>query len=104
MAPADYTSTCLLPKTDFPMQADLPKREPAILERWDRERIFQRVLDARKEAPIFALHDGPPYANGTIHQGHTLNKILKDLVVKFRSMAGYKVDYVPGWDCHGLPI
>lgn len=100
----DYKSTCLLPKTDFPMKADLPKREPGILARWEKERIFHKVLDARKGAPTFSLHDGPPYANGHIHQGHTLNKILKDLVVKFRTMTGHRVDYIPGWDCHGLPI
>ena len=100
----DYSTTVLLPKTDFPMKADLPKREPGILERWEREKIFTKILENRKDAPNFALHDGPPYANGHIHQGHTLNKILKDMVVKYRTMAGFKVDYVPGWDCHGLPI
>ncbi len=101
---ADYKSTVLLPATDFPMKAELPKREPAFLERWDREKIFTRILDARAAAPTFSLHDGPPYANGHIHQGHTLNKILKDMVVKYKTMAGFKVDYIPGWDCHGLPI
>src|SRR5256885_4826815 len=93
-----------LPKTDFPMKADLPKREPAILERWKSEKLTERIVAARKDAPKFAFHDGPPYANGHIHQGHVLNKILKDLVVKYKTMAGFKVDYIPGWDCHGLPI
>src|SRR3954467_8689685 len=101
---ADYKHTVLLPSNDFPMRADLPKREPGFLSRWETEKIFEKIMAARATAPIFALHDGPPYANGHIHQGHTLNKILKDMVVKYKTMAGFKVDYIPGWDCHGLPI
>ena len=101
---ADYSTTCLLPRTEFPMRGELPKKEPGILATWEKSQIFLKVLEARKDAPIFAFHDGPPYANGHLHHGHVLNKILKDLVVKHRSMAGFKVDYIPGWDCHGLPI
>jgi isoleucyl-tRNA synthetase len=98
----DYKDTLNLPKTDFPMKADLPKREPQILKKW--EGLYQKVQTARRDAPLFVLHDGPPYANGHIHIGHALNKILKDIIVKYKLLRGYRVDYVPGWDCHGLPI
>jgi isoleucyl-tRNA synthetase len=84
------------------MKADLPKREPQILKKW--EGLYQRAQTARKDAELFVLHDGPPYANGHIHIGHALNKILKDIIVKYKLLRGYRVDYVPGWDCHGLPI
>ncbi len=100
----DYKATLNLPRTDFPMRANLPEREPQILRQWEAERLYQRLREARAGSPMWILHDGPPYANGHIHMGHALNKILKDMVVKSRSMSGYNAVYVPGWDCHGLPI
>ncbi len=100
----DYKETLNLPKTSFPMKADLPQREPLILEKWDKMNIYRRILEKKKDSPLFILHDGPPYANGNIHLGHALNKILKDFIVKSRSMGGFKSPYLPGWDCHGLPI
>jgi isoleucyl-tRNA synthetase len=102
----DYKDTVNLPKTDFPMKANLPQREPEILRQWEEQAIFQRLVaqNAGRNGPRFVLHDGPPYANGDIHIGHALNKILKDIVVKYRNMRGDVADYVPGWDCHGLPI
>src|SRR5213593_1204967 len=86
------------------MKANLPQNEPKLLARWEQMRIYDRIREARRGAPIYVLHDGPPYANGPIHLGHALNKSLKDFVVKSRSMAGFDAPYVPGWDCHGLPI
>lgn len=100
----NYRDTLNLPRTDFPMKANLAKKEPEILERWIKERIYEKILKEREGAPLFVLHDGPPYANGHIHIGHALNKILKDFVLKSRSMMGYRTPFVPGWDCHGLPI
>jgi len=102
----DYRETVFLPETDFPMRAGLPKAEPELLAKWEAEDIYSAVRKARqaKRAPLFVLHDGPPYANGNIHIGHALNKILKDFVVRSKFLVGYDVDYVPGWDCHGLPI
>jgi isoleucyl-tRNA synthetase len=100
----DYKSTLNLPQTAFPMKADLAKKEPEILKRWEEGRLYSRILDARRGAEVWAFHDGPPYANGHIHYGHILNKILKDTVCKYRSMSGRYVEYKPGWDCHGLPI
>ncbi len=100
----ELKSTVHLPKTDFPMKADLPKREPTILDWWDRIDAYGLIRAARRGQPPFILHDGPPYANGNIHLGQSLNKILKDFVVKSRSMMGFDAPYVPGWDCHGLPI
>jgi isoleucyl-tRNA synthetase len=104
----DYRSTLNLPDTPFPMRGDLPKREPAWIKAWndveDRGGLYKRLRDARHGAPLFVLHDGPPYANGKLHIGHAVNKILKDMVVKSRQLAGYDARYVPGWDCHGLPI
>jgi isoleucyl-tRNA synthetase len=100
----DYKATILLPKTDFPMKADLARREPQQLAAWDRLGLYERVEAARRGASPFILHDGPPYANGRIHIGHALNKILKDIVVKSRLLAGHAAPFVPGWDCHGLPI
>jgi len=100
----DLKSTLNLPKTDFPMKANLPKNEPALLGRWAGMRIYERIREARKGRPTYVLHDGPPYANGPIHLGHALNKCLKDFIVKSKTMAGFDAPYVPGWDCHGLPI
>ncbi len=102
----DYKSTLNLPQTDFPMRASLPQREPEQVDRWLKDRIYFRMVEKNRAAkrPKFLLHDGPPYANGNIHIGHALNKVLKDLVVKYKSMAGFEAVYVPGWDCHGLPI
>ncbi len=101
---SDYKDTLNLPKTDFPMKAGLTAREPERLARWEREGLYAKIQEARKDAPLFVLHDGPPFANGDIHMGHVLNKVLKDYVVKSRSMLGYRAPFVPGWDCHGLPI
>jgi isoleucyl-tRNA synthetase len=100
----DYKTTLNLPQTEFPMKADLARREPELLRRWDEERLYERILAARAAAPLFVFHDGPPYANGHIHYGHILNKILKDIVCKSRTMVGRRVVFKPGWDCHGLPI
>src|SRR6185436_15489531 len=99
-----YKDTVILPDTPFPMRGDLATREPEILARWDSSRLYERICAARASAPLFILHDGPPYSNGNIHYGHILNKILKDIVVKSRTMAGFRTPYVPGWDTHGLPI
>ncbi len=100
----DYRSTLNLPRTEFPMKADLPRREPEIQRFWKEMDIYRRVLDKNRGRPSFILHDGPPYANGDIHLGTALNKILKDIIVKYKSMRGYFCPYVPGWDCHGQPI
>jgi len=100
----DWKKTLNLPKTDFPMKANLVQREPIFLDFWEKEKIYEKMLKKRKNAPLYILHDGPPYANGHIHLGTALNKILKDIIVKSKSMAGYRVPFVPGWDCHGLPI
>jgi isoleucyl-tRNA synthetase len=100
----DWKDTLNLPRTDFPMKANLPATEPATIARWDAERLYDRIREARRGAPRWLLHDGPPYANGQVHLGTALNKILKDMVVKSRTMAGFDSPYVPGWDCHGLPI
>jgi isoleucyl-tRNA synthetase len=99
-----YRDTVFLPKTDFPMKAGLPQKEPELLKRWADNKLFDRLRKESKGRKQFVLHDGPPYANGNIHIGHALNKILKDLVVRTKQMAGFDANYVPGWDCHGLPI
>lgn len=101
---ADYKSTLNLPDTPFPMRGDLAKREPQMLEQWQERRFYQRIRAASKNRPRFVLHDGPPYANGDIHIGHAVNKILKDIIVKSKSLSGFDAPYVPGWDCHGMPI
>ncbi len=101
---ADYKSTLNLPDTPFPMRGDLAKREPQWVKRWQETKLYQKIRAASKGRPKFVLHDGPPYANGDIHIGHAVNKILKDMIVKARNMAGYDAVYVPGWDCHGMPI
>jgi isoleucyl-tRNA synthetase len=100
----DYRATVFLPKTDFPMKAGLASKEPAILARWAEERLYARLREARAGRERFILHDGPPYANGDLHMGHAMNKILKDIVVRSASLRGYDAPYIPGWDCHGLPI
>jgi isoleucyl-tRNA synthetase len=100
----DYKDTLNLPKTDFPMQAKLPEREPERLKRWQESDLAGRMVRHRAGAPQFCLHDGPPYANGDIHIGHALNKILKDVIVRYKTLRGFQSLYVPGWDCHGLPI
>ncbi|MDQ8729099.1 isoleucine--tRNA ligase [Bradyrhizobium sp. LHD-71] len=100
----DYSKTLFLPKTDFPMRAGLPQREPDILKRWNEINLYEKLRLAAQGRTKFVLHDGPPYANGNIHIGHALNKILKDLVTRSQQMLGYDSNYVPGWDCHGLPI
>src|SRR5271154_1229799 len=102
--PMDYKNSLLLPKTDFPMRAELPKREPALLAQWREEKIYDQIVAARKGQPAFILHDGPPFANGDAHMGHALNMVLKDIVLKYQNMSGRYAPFVPGWDCHGLPI
>ena len=100
----DYSKTLNLPKTDFPMKAGLPRKEPLILEKWEEEKIFDQMAQLREGAPDFVLHDGPPYANGNIHMGTALNKVLKDMINRYKFMKGFHVPYVPGWDTHGLPV
>ncbi|MDE2419042.1 MAG: isoleucine--tRNA ligase [Burkholderiales bacterium] len=100
----DYRSTLNLPDTPFPMRGDLPKREPAWVKQWNEGGLYKRLRDSRAGAPLFVLHDGPPYANGKLHIGHALNKVLKDMIVKSKQLAGFDAQYIPGWDCHGLPI
>jgi len=104
MKSSDYKSTINLPRTEFPMKADLARREPAMIEAWERADLYRKIRDWSRGRPRFLLHDGPPYANGVIHLGHALNKILKDVIVKARTLDGFDAPYVPGWDCHGLPI
>ena len=99
----DYNKTLNLPSTDFPMRAGLPQREPVVLEEWDKENVYENVLKKNEGKPLFVLHDGPPYANGDIHMGTALNKVLKDFIVRYKNMSGFKAPYVPGWDTHGLP-
>ncbi len=101
---ADYKKTLNLPDTKFPMRGDLAKREPLMLKHWDERGFYERIRQARRGAPRFVLHDGPPYANGDIHIGHAVNKILKDIIVKSKTLSGFDAPYVPGWDCHGMPI
>src|SRR5215210_688930 len=100
----NYKDTLNLPKTDFPMKASLTTREPEMVKQWEADGLYERIQKAREGAELFVLHDGPPFANGDVHMGTALNKILKDLVVKSKTMAGFRAPYVPGWDCHGLPI
>jgi len=100
----DLKQTVNLPKTAFSMKANLPHTEPKTLERWEKEKLYHKIRASRAGRPLYVLHDGPPYANGRIHLGTAFNKILKDFMVKSRTMAGFDAPYVPGWDCHGLPI
>ena len=101
---SDYKSTLNLPHTDFPMKANLAQREPKRIEQWQAMDLYGEMRKAGAGKPKFILHDGPPYANGELHVGHAVNKILKDIIVKSRSFSGFDAPYVPGWDCHGLPI
>ncbi len=101
---ADYKNTINLPNTGFPMKADLANREPKMLAQWEQIGVYEKIRAASKGRPPFILTDGPPYANGAIHLGHAVNKILKDIIVKSRTLDGYEAPYEPGWDCHGLPI
>jgi isoleucyl-tRNA synthetase len=103
-AARDYSETLFLPQTEFPMRAGLPQREPLLLQRWGEMKLYERLREKGRGRPRFVLHDGPPYANGNIHIGHALNKILKDIVTRSQGMLGFDSNYVPGWDCHGLPI
>ena len=100
----DYKKTLNLPNTSFPMKANLANREPEQLKQWDDNRLYEKIRTSSKGRKKFILHDGPPYANGNIHIGTALNKILKDIIIRSRQMAGFDAPYVPGWDCHGLPI
>ena len=100
----DYKNTLNLPQTDFPMKANLAQREPEILKRWQEMNLYRKLREQGRGRPKYVLHDGPPYANGDIHIGHAVNKILKDIIVKSRALSGFDAPYVPGWDCHGLPI
>jgi len=99
-----YKDTLNLPKTDFPMKGNLPEKEPVILKKWEDMGLYQEIRKRQRGKPKYILHDGPPYANGNIHIGHALNKTLKDIVIKFKTMRGFDAPYVPGWDCHGMPI
>src|SRR5580658_7130099 len=100
----NYKDTLNLPRTDFAMKADLVQREPQRLHQWESRQLYQQIQPARAGAPKFALHDGPPFANGDVHIGTALNKILKDIIIRYHSLRGQDAPYVPGWDCHGLPI
>jgi len=100
----DYRGTLFLPSTEFPMKAGLPDAEPRWLKRWEEMGLYKKLRESAQGSPLYVLHDGPPYANGDIHIGTALNKILKDFVVRSRQMLGYDAPYIPGWDCHGLPI
>jgi len=100
----EYKDTLNLPQTAFPMKANLPQREPEMLKQWDQQELYSKMEKAGYGRPRYILHDGPPYANGHIHIGHALNKILKDIILKSKRMEGFEAPYVPGWDCHGLPI
>ena len=100
----DYKNSLNLPKTAFPMKADLLTREPERLKRWYEENLYSKIMDSRKDVPRYILHDGPPFANGDVHVGTALNKILKDIIIRHKTLMGFNAPYVPGWDCHGLPI
>ena len=101
---SNYKDTLNLPQTGFPMKASLAQREPQRIRQWQENGLYGKIRAARAGRPLFILHDGPPYANGDLHLGHAVNKVLKDIIVKSRSLAGFDAPYVPGWDCHGLPI
>ena len=100
----DYNATMNLPKTDFPMRGNLPQKEPETIKKWQEQKLYQKLMKKNEGLPLYVLHDGPPYANGDIHMGTALNKVLKDIIIKYKNMTGYKAPYIPGWDTHGLPI
>ena len=100
----DYRDTLNLPNTGFKMKANLAQKEPLVLKQWEKDQLYFRVQEKSKDKPLFVLHDGPPYANGNIHLGTAFNKILKDIILRSKRMAGFNAPYIPGWDCHGLPI
>ncbi len=100
----DYNETINLPQTDFPMRGNLPKREPQFIKEWEEEKLYHKIMEHNQGKPMFVLHDGPPYANGNVHMGTAMNKVLKDIILKYKNMSGYQAPYVPGWDTHGLPI
>src|SRR5215469_13082190 len=100
----DYKDTLNLPRTDFPMKAELTAREPDRLKKWDAAQLYEKIQEARAGKEKFVLHDGPPFANGDVHIGTALNKILKDIIIKYKTLRGFNAPYIPGWDCHGLPI
>ena len=100
----DYKDTLNLPRTDFAMKADLVTREPERLKKWETADLYAKIQESRKDSPKFVLHDGPPFANGDVHIGTALNKILKDIIIKYKTLRGFSAPYIPGWDCHGLPI
>ncbi len=102
--PIDYSTTLYLPQTSFPMRAGLPEAEPKIIAKWQKMDLYKRLRESAAGKPKYVLHDGPPYANGNLHIGHALNKILKDVITRSFQMRGFDSNYVPGWDCHGLPI
>ncbi len=101
---ADFKDTLNLPDTPFPMRGDLARREPGWVQQWQEGKLYERIRAASAGRPKFVLHDGPPYANGDIHIGHAVNKVLKDIIVRSKTLSGFDAPYVPGWDCHGLPI
>src|ERR1039457_2972641 len=100
----EYKDTLNLPRTDFAMKADLVTREPQRLEKWEAAKLYEKIQSSRATAEKFVLHDGPPFANGDVHVGTALNKILKDIIVKYKTLRGFSAPYIPGWDCHGMPI
>ena len=100
----DYNTTLNLPKTEFSMRGNLTQKEPVMLEEWAKNRAYYAMIEKNKDKPLYVLHDGPPYANGDIHMGTALNKVLKDIIVKYKNMNGFCSPYIPGWDTHGLPI
>src|SRR5690606_16656237 len=100
----DYSKTPNLPQTDFPMRAGLPENEPKLVERWQNLNLYKQLRESAAGRPLYVLHDGPPYANGNFHIGHALNAVLKDVITRSFQMRGFNSNYVPGWDCHGLPI
>src|SRR5580658_6809041 len=102
--PPDYKATLRLPQTDFPMKGNLPVNEPKMIQVWEEKKIYEKMVAKNAGGKSFVMPDGPPYANGSIHIGHALNKTLKDIVLKFKNMTGYSAPFIPGWDCHGLPI
>ena len=102
--PQDYNKTLNLPKTDFQMRASLPQKEPKMVSDWEEQGLYKKIIEKNAGKPTYVLHDGPPYANGDIHLGTALNKVLKDIIVRQKNMSGYCSPYIPGWDTHGLPI